>query len=142
MWMQGGVESGSGAAVWAAGELCGPLADPVLIGDGVPAGCAALACAAHAACLLELAQQQEHVIKTRVGSFGEVRGGHAVAVGQGLLSVFCRRRLFGFGRDSAVKDSIGAAPLAVNADRAASSDEISEWTCSMRPSMDCMSCWS
>jgi hypothetical protein len=48
---------------------------------------------------------------------------------KGPVSVFCRRRLFGFGRDSAVEDSIGAAPLVVNADRAASSDEISEWTC-------------
>ena len=55
---------------------------------------------------------------------------------KGFLAVFCRRRLFGFGLGSAVEDSVAAAPLAVNADRAASSDEISEFTCSMRPSMD------
>ena len=112
--------------------------------------------AAHPPCLLELAQHQEHLIATRASSFGERCGGHAVAVGQQLLgglgrqglsrqlffAVFCRRRLFGFGLDSAVEDSVGAAPLAVNADRAASSDEISEFACSMRPSMDWMSCWS
>jgi hypothetical protein len=114
--VQGGLESGSGAAVSPAGELCGSLADPVLIGDGAPAGCAELACAAHAACLLEPTQQQEHLTATRTGSFGEVRGGQAVAVGQqlpgglgrqglsrqGFLSVFCRRRLSGFGLDAAV----------------------------------------
>src|SRR5689334_3300581 len=60
----------------------------------------------------------------------------------GLLAVFCRRRLFGFGLDPTVEAAVGAAPLAVNADRAASSDEISEFRCSMRPSMDWMSCWS
>src|SRR5689334_5408923 len=61
---------------------------------------------------------------------------------RGFFAVFCRRRFCGLGLDSAVEDSVGAAPLAVNADRAASSDEISEFTRSMRPSIDWMSCWS
>jgi hypothetical protein len=86
-----------GCGCFTAGELCGSLADPVLIGDGAPAGCAALACAAHAACLLELAQQQEHLIATRAGSFGEVRVGHAVAVGQQLLGGLGRQGLSRLG---------------------------------------------
>lgn len=86
-----------------------------------------------------------------------VRSAIAVVVSPSLLASSCsvvaavggfgralvrRRRCFGFGLDWVVGDSGGAAPLAVSAERAASSDLISEFRWSMRPSMDWMSCSS
>lgn len=66
----------------------------------------------------------------------------AVSAVKRFLVVLRRRRRFGFGVDSWVEDAVEAAPLPVSAERAVSSDVISEFSCSMRPSMDWMSCWS
>ena len=120
--------------------------DPVLVGDSVPAGGPTLSRAAYP--LGQLAQQ-EHLVAIGARLFGERRGGQTVAVGQQLLGGLgrqglshrpARRRLFALGLDWAVEDAVGAAPFAVSAERAASSDVISEFRCSMRPSIDRMSC--
>ena len=78
-------DQGSGlgpAAPAAACQFGRSFADPVLIGDGVPAGGAALACAAYPLCLFELAQQREYLVAVGSCLLGERRCGQTVACGQ------------------------------------------------------------